>query len=67
MKNKQDILKKVRIKSILSKKGFRINSSNINELSAVILNLALNILEKAMRNARISGRKTIKKEDISGL
>lgn len=64
MKKEQNILKKAGIKRILSERGFRISNKNIEMLLVMISKLNKDILEKVIRNARISGRKTIKKEDI---
>jgi len=63
--DENNILKKVEIRRILRKKGFRINNENIEKLSDVVQEITLGLIEKAIRKARVSGRKTIKQEDIN--
>lgn len=51
---------KQRIKSI----GYRIGDNAIRILNRKIDEQIDNILDKTIRNAKVSGRKTIRKEDI---
>ena len=60
----KNIFKKNKLKQFLSEKGFRINNRNIEKLSIIISEQTLDSLEKVLRNARISGRKTLKEEDF---
>lgn len=59
-----NIIKKSGLKSLFERKGFRINDKNLEKVSSIIENQIELLAEKFARNARISGRKTIKSEDI---
>lgn len=57
---------KKEIKKLFREKGFRITNKNIDKLIDLSYEFVLFLIEKAIRNARISGRKTIKPLDIKG-
>ena len=59
------IIKKIKIKEIIQKEGFRISKEAIALIEGDIEKELQKILAKAIRNAMVSGRKTIKIEDIS--
>ena len=58
------MIKKNKLKKIFEIKGFRISTENLKKISLIIENQTDDIVEKIIRNAKISGRKTIKPEDI---
>ena len=61
---KEEILKKSKIKEIFKKRGFRISNKTIKKFSELVSDKIKFFIEKTTRNARISGRKTIRKEDF---
>jgi histone H3/H4 len=60
----ENLINKSKLKKVLSKLNYRINSKNLNLISNILSENSLEIIEKILRNARISGRKTLRKEDI---
>ena len=58
------MIKKNNLREVFEKKGFRIGRDALNAISIAIEKNAEEIAGKAIRRARISGRKTVRKEDI---
>ena len=58
------IIKENKLKKLIREKRFRMGKGVILELNKIIENNIGQIIEKATRNALVSGRKTIKKEDL---
>ena len=58
------IIKENKLKKLIRGKRFRMGKGVILELNKIIENNIGQIIEKATRNALVSGRKTIKKEDL---
>ena len=61
---KKKSINKKEIKKLFREKGFRITDRIIDELITSTYESVLFSIEKAIRNARISGRKTIKSQDL---
>ncbi|MEM2713828.1 MAG: NFYB/HAP3 family transcription factor subunit [Candidatus Pacearchaeota archaeon] len=55
---------KSKIKKIINKKGFRISNEVLDKIIQKINEKSLEIVEKTIRNAMLSGRKTIREEDV---
>ena len=60
----ENLINKSKLKKVLSKLNYRVNNENLNLISNILSENSLEIIEKILRNARISGRKTLRKEDI---
>ncbi len=58
------LIKRNKIKEMLKKEGFRIGNKTLKELDKNSEELIREVLKKIVRNAIISGRKTIRIEDI---
>lgn len=58
------IIKENKLKKLIREKRFRMGKGVILELNKIIESNIGQIIEKATRNALVSGRKTIKKEDL---
>lgn len=61
------IIKETALKELFKKKGFRINKKVLKKFSEIIQESAEFSVQKITRNARISGRKTIRLEDFEVL
>jgi histone H3/H4 len=59
------MIKKNKIKQILKSKKYRIGNKNLSMLIKTLENQINYSIEKITRNAKISGRKTIIKEDFN--
>jgi len=59
------MIKENKVKELIRNKKFRVGKEALKELNKIIADHIDQIIEKAVRNALISGRKTIKKEDLS--
>ena len=59
------LIKEKQLKTFIKKEGFRAGKKAILKLSAKLEENLKLLTEKAERNARISGRKTLKPEDVS--
>ena len=58
------LIKESQIRDIVRKKGLRIGKRAIDRISNELEKKIDAIIEKSERNAKISGRKTIREEDI---
>lgn len=63
-KDKIDLIKTSALKKIFKKQKMKIGNKAIVKFSEFIQGYAENLLNKAIRQAKISGRKIIKNEDI---
>ncbi len=61
---KKNILNKSKVKEIFAERGFKIGNNTILKFSEFIQEFAENLAERVIRQAKISGRKIIKNEDI---
>ena len=62
MKNR--LIKNIGLRNIFEKRGFRISNSALEKISLLLQEPLKESLESVMRHARLSGRRTIKREDI---
>jgi histone H3/H4 len=58
------MIKKNKLKEEIKKQKYRIGNNTLDKLQKIIESDINNILKKATRSARISGRKTILTEDF---
>lgn len=59
------MIKKKVLREKIQKKGYRIGNSILNEIARKFSFQLDGEIERIIRNAKVSGRKTIKKEDFS--
>lgn len=61
------LINKTQVRKILWERGFRINAGATKNLAEILAKKNRAFLERVMRSARTSGRKTIKEEDFKGI
>ena len=61
------MIKRSRVKQKIKSKGYRIGNKTLFILNNKIEEQINKILDKTIRSAKLSGRKTIRKEDIPAL
>ena len=62
--NRGDLISEIALKRIMRKKGFRIGRKNLRKLAVKIEDNIAPFIERSIRNAVISGRKTLRGEDF---
>ncbi len=63
-KRKFELIKKSVLKNMFLKKNIKIGNKGISKFSEFIQKFAEDLVDKALRQAKLSGRKIIRAEDI---
>ncbi len=63
-KIKTGLIKKSLLKKMLAEKGMKINSGALGKFSDYVEGFVEDVLSRAVRQARISGRKVVRGEDV---